>query len=106
MAELEEPFAPVVVAHSRAADTAERCIMQRGVHHHIIERYPTRQGVLQHMALFLGVVAKVIKRQRPRAVVDLGNDLVDLIKGQQHHGRAEDFLVHDQAVRRRVDHQL
>ncbi|MNN32208.1 hypothetical protein D3C81_1459210 [compost metagenome] len=80
--------------------------MQGGMHHHIVEGDTAGQCVLQHLALLPGVAAKVVKGQRPRAGVDLGDDLVNLIKRQNHHCRAEDFFMQNQAALGRVDHQL
>ncbi|MNP01561.1 hypothetical protein D3C76_933810 [compost metagenome] len=74
------------------------------MHHHIVEGDPAGQRVLQYMTLLLRILAEVVKRQRTWPRVDLRDDLIKVVIAQHDHGRTEDFLVHDQAVRRRIDH--
>lgn len=64
--------------------------MQQGV----VQAYPAGVGVAQHMLLARPVITEVVQCQRARALVDVGQRLVEAVVGHQRQQRAEDFVLH------------
>ena len=60
--------------------------------------------MFEHLALLLHVITEVVQRQWAGPGVDIGDNLSHFVITQHDHGRAENFLLQDLAVRRRIDH--
>ena len=95
----------MVVAHAGGADAAERHVVLGHVQQGVVEAHAAGVGFVQHALLLALVIAEVVQGQRPRAVVDVGEGLVQALVGHDRQQRAEDLFLHQLHFVADVEHQ-
>src|SRR5690606_24326940 len=81
LAEGQETFVAVVVAHAGGADAAERQVILSHMQQRIVDAYAAGVRMAEYVLLLGLVVAEVVERQRAVALVDVGQRLVELVVG-------------------------
>ena len=71
----------VIGPHAGRADTTKRQVLLHDVHDDVIQAHPAGRCAIQHIALFVGIAAKVIQRQWPGLAVNVANSLAEVLIG-------------------------
>lgn len=102
MREAAEAVTPVVAAHAAVSNAAEGHPARRQVDDGVVDAPAAERQCVQHAALHGTVFREQVARQRMRPCGGEGNRFVDAADGQNRQNRAENFLLHDRAVRRNI----